>query len=101
MEVVVVAPAVREAMDQPWISVIREHDWTVEREESVELLVRKTVRMLTWILQSHEVDDVDDPHLQIGKMLAEQRRCPDHLQRGDVTATGEHDVGLTIVHIRR
>ena len=48
-------------------------------------------------LQAHQVDDVDHPHGQIGKMLAQQRRGGNRLQRRDVPGAGQHDVGLAAV----
>src|SRR5271157_3373509 len=47
VQVMVVCSPVSEPVDQPWITVERKDDGLVEREESVELRVRKPVRVLT------------------------------------------------------
>ena len=53
--------------------------------------------MLVGALQAHQVDDVDDAHLQLGQVLAQQRRGGEHLERRDVAGAGQHDVGLGAV----
>src|SRR5271157_2364051 len=47
VQVMVVCSPVSEPVDQPWVTVERKDDWLVEREESIELRVRKPVRVLT------------------------------------------------------
>ena len=46
MNVLVVRAAIREAMDEPWITVESEHDGFVLREKSVEVVVAQAMRML-------------------------------------------------------
>src|SRR5438067_2877763 len=92
VQVPVIRAAVREPVDQPRITVVGEDDRPVWREQGVELLIREAVGMLGVRLQAHEVDDVDDAHLQLGQVLAKQRRCGERLEGGDVSAAAEHDV---------
>src|ERR1700687_2466103 len=47
VRVMVFCSPVREPVDQPWVTVERKNDRLVEREESVELRVRKPMRVLT------------------------------------------------------
>ena len=39
-------------------------------EQGVEVAIGKTVRMLARRLERHQIDDVDDPYFQVGRMLA-------------------------------
>ena len=55
---------------------------------------RQAVRVLAGRLQLHQVDDVDDAHLQLRQVLAEQLHGRQRLQRGHVAAAGHHHVGL-------
>ena len=56
--------------------------------------------MLAVRLEAHQVDDVHDPHLQLRQLLAQDRRGRERLERRDVAAAGEHDVGLAAVVVR-
>ena len=67
--------------------------WSVVKSESNSASDRPCGCSLLG-LQAHEVDDVDDPHLQVGQALAEDRRRGERLERRDVAAAAEHDVGL-------
>ena len=57
--------------------------------------------MLALGLQAHQVDDVHDPHLQLGQALAQDRGRGERLERRHVTAAAEHDVGLVALVGRR
>jgi hypothetical protein len=70
VQVAVVRASIRQPVDEPRIPVVGEDDRPVGREQRVELAVRKPVRVLALGLQAHEVDDVDDPHLQLRQPLA-------------------------------
>ena len=94
VQVVVVRAPVRQPVDQPRIAVVREDDGAVDREERVELRVGEAVRMLALRLEAHQVDDVDDAHLQLGETIAQDRGGGERLERRHVAAAGEHDVGL-------
>jgi hypothetical protein len=50
--------------------------------------------MLVGALQAHEVDDVDDADLELGQVLAQERRGGQHLQGGDVARATQDHVGL-------
>ena len=69
VQVAVVAPPIRQAVDQPRIAVEGEHDRLVRRKEEIELIVGEAVRVLALRLQLHQVDDIDDTHLQRGELL--------------------------------
>src|SRR6476661_6044103 len=101
MEVVVVSAAVREAVDQPRVAVVGEDDGAVRGEERVELRVGEPVRMLALRLQAHQVDDVHDPDLELGQVLAEERGRGERLERRDVAAAREDDVGIVVAVGRR
>ena len=94
VEVVVVGAPVGQAVDEPRVAVVGEDHRPVRREERVELVVGEAVGMLVGALQAHQVDDVDDAHLQLGQVLAQQRRGGQHLERRDVAGAAQHDVGL-------
>src|SRR5262245_53337896 len=63
VEVVMVGPSIREAMNKQGVSVIREDDRFVRCEQHVELAVAQPVRVLARRLKLHEIDDVDDAYL--------------------------------------
>ena len=65
-----IRPPVGQAMDQPRISVIGEDHRPVRGEERVELDIGKAVRMLGFGLEFHQVHDIDNSNLQIGKVPA-------------------------------
>src|SRR5690606_42159612 len=52
------------------------------------------LRVLTLVLQAHEVDDVHDAHLELGQVAAQQIRSREHLERGHVPRAREDDVGV-------
>ena len=64
MQVVMIGAAIGQAMDEPRVSVIREDDRFVGREEHVKLLVAQPARVLPLRLEFHEIHDVDHPDLQ-------------------------------------
>jgi sulfur carrier protein ThiS len=94
VQAVVVGPAVRQPVDQPGVAVVGEDHRLVRREHRVELRVGEPVRVLALGLQSHEVDDVDHPHLELWQMLAQQRRRGQRLERRHVPGARQHDVRL-------
>ena len=59
------------------------------------------MRVLGRGLEAHQVDDVDDAHLQLGQPLAQDRRRGERLERRHVAAARHHDVGLLAVVVRR
>ena len=96
-----VRPAIREAMDQPRVAVVGEHDRLVGREQGVELVVGQPVRMLLLVLQAHEVDHVDEADLELRQVLADQVDRCECLDRRDVPGAGHHDVGLAALVVGR
>ena len=52
-------------------------------------------------LEAHQVDDVDDANLELGQVLAQDRGGGERLERRDVAAAAEHDVGLAAAVVRR
>lgn len=72
VKVLVIGPAIREAMDQPGIAVIRENDGLIGRKEGVKVLIRQPVWVLGLILELHQVHNIDHPNFQLGHVLAEQ-----------------------------
>ena len=100
MDVVVVRSPVGEAVDEPRVAVVGEDHRLAVGEQRVELPLGEPVRVLGLRLQPHQVDDVDDPHLQLGQALAQERRGGDGLQRRNVPGAGEHDVRLVVALVR-
>ena len=100
VQVPVVRPPVREAVDQPRIAVVREDDRPVGREDRVELRVGQAVWVLGVRLEAHQVDDVDDADHQVGKRLAQKRRRRKGLERRDVAGAREHDVRRAAAVVR-
>ena len=94
VEVGVVRPAVRQAVDQPRVAVIGEDDRAVRREQGVERLVRQAVRVLAGRLEAHQVDDVDEPDAQVRQLRPQDRRRGERLERRDVAGAGQDDVRL-------
>lgn len=88
----VACAAVREAVDEPRVAVVREDDRLVRGEERVEVAVGEPVRVLLRVLQPHEVDDVDDTDLELRQVLTQEVRSRQDLERRDVARTAEHDV---------
>ena len=94
VQVGVVRPAVREAVDQPRVAVIGEHDRLVGREQRVELGAGQAVRMFLLILKAHEVHDVDEPDLEVRQVLADEVDGSQRLERRDVAGARDYDVRL-------
>ena len=78
----------------PGIAVVGEDHRPTRGEDGVELSVGEAVRVLRLRLEAHEIDDVDDADAQVGQVLAQRGRGGEGLERRDVSAAGEDDVGL-------
>ena len=50
--------------------------------------------MLGLVLKAHQVDDVDEPHLQVGQVLAQQVDGRERLQSGNIARRRNDDVGI-------
>ena len=68
MKIVMIGPTVRQAMDQRRVAVEGKNDRLVLREDRVVVAIGKAMRVLTCRLQFHQIDDVDDPNLQVLEM---------------------------------
>ena len=55
----------------------------------------QAVRVLARWLQLHQIDDIDDADLQLGRVPSKEVDSGQGLQRRHVTAAGHHDIGLT------
>ena len=97
VDVVVVRAPVGEPVDQPRVAVVGEDDRPVGREERVEVAVGEAVRVLGVGLQPHQVDDVDDAHLQVGQLAAQDVDGGERLERRDVAAAGHDHVRVAVV----
>ena len=95
-----VGASVSQAMDQPWIGVESEDDWSVLGEELVEVGVAEAVWVLGLRLQPHQIDDVDDADFQVGEVLAHDEDSRQRLQRGYIAATDHDHVGLGTLVVR-
>ena len=101
MNVVVAGPSIGQPMDEPRIAVEGEDDRLVDGEESVEVTVGEAMRMLAVRLQRHQVDDIDDADLQLGRVLAQEVDRGQRLERRHVAAAGHHHIGLAAVVVAR
>src|SRR4029450_85094 len=81
-------------MNEPRVAVEGEDDRPVRSEQRVEIVVRKTMRMLARRLQLHEIHDVDNTHLQVGRVSAEEVDRSQSLERWNVSAANHHNIGL-------
>ena len=97
MDAAVIAAPVDQSVDQPRIPVIGEDHRLVGSEHHVELPVGHPVRVLAVVLQSHQVYDVDEPHLEIRNVLAQQIRGGQCLQGRHIAGGGQHDIGVAAV----
>ena len=52
VEILVIGPAVRQPVDQPWIAMIGEDNGFIGGEEGIEVFIRQAVRMFIPILQA-------------------------------------------------
>src|SRR5262249_33965249 len=81
-------------VNEPRIAVEGENDWLVRSEQRVEIVIRKAMRMLALRLQFHEIHDVDNTHLQVGRVSAKEGDSCQSLQCWDIAAASHHDIGL-------
>src|SRR6516225_1588428 len=72
VKVPVARSPVGKPVNEPWVAVEGENDWLVSSEQRVEIVIREAMRMLTRRLQFHEIHDVDNTHLQVGCVMAEE-----------------------------
>ncbi len=66
----------------------------VRGEQDVEVLVAQAVGMLALRLEGHQVHDVDDADLQVGKVLAQHLDGGQRFERGHIAGAGHHYVGV-------
>jgi hypothetical protein len=97
VEIRVSGAAVGQPVDQRRIAVIGDDDRTIGGEDGVELRVRQAVRMCGGGLQPHQVDHVDHPNFQVGKVAVEQVGGGEDLQGGYVAGGGQDHVGVAAV----
>src|SRR4029077_13280179 len=81
-------------MNEPRVAVEGEDDGLVRSEQRVEIVIREAMRMLALRLELHEIYDVDDTHLQVGRVMPEEIDGSQSLQCRHVSAASHHDVGL-------
>src|ERR671923_2579263 len=72
VQIIVIGPAVSQAMNQPRIAMIRKDDRLIGGKKRVEILVRQTVWMLLGRLKFHKIDNIDEANSQIVYMLPEE-----------------------------
>ena len=94
---VTVGPAVGQPVDQPGVSMEAKDDVLVFREERIVIRFAQPVRVLGLRLQLHQINDINHPDFQIGQMFAKDGNGSQDLQRGRVSATGHHHVGLALL----
>jgi len=68
-----VGSAIGQPMDERRIAVETEYDRPIPGEERVVVGLAQSMRMLSAGLESHQIDDIDDPNFQIGQVFAKDR----------------------------
>ena len=94
VNVLVALAPVSQSVNEPRIAVEGEDDRLVGREQRVEVVIGEPVRMLARGLQLHQIDDVDDADLQLGRVLAQEVDGGERFERRHVAAAGHDDIGL-------
>jgi len=89
-----VRAAVQERVDDVRVSVEGEDDVRLGGEQLREAIGRHPVRVLVRARDGEEIDDVDDPHVQLGRVLAQEGGRRHRLQRRHVAGAGENHVGI-------
>jgi hypothetical protein len=64
-------------------------------------MVGNAVRMLLVRLQSHQIDDIDDPDLEVGNMVAQKVDGREGLHRRNVAGARHYDIGLAAAVVAR
>ena len=95
MEVPMIVPAVGQTMNEPGIAVECEDNGPVSREDRLELGLGEPVGMLTPWLQRHEINNVDDPDLELWDCRSKQIDRCESLHGWHVAGAGHYDVRLT------
>src|SRR5208283_4368389 len=88
-------------MDERRIAVEIEYDRLIPGEERVVVGLAQSMRMLRGGLESHQIDDIDDPNFQIGQMFAQDGYGRQNLERRRVAAAGHHDIRLRVLVVAR
>src|SRR3984957_15940268 len=96
-----VGSAIGQPMDERRITVETEYDRPIPGEERVVVGLAQSVRMLIAGLESHQIDDIDDPNFQIGQVVAQDRHGGQNLERRRVTAASHHDIRFRILVVAR
>jgi hypothetical protein len=73
VEIRVIGAPIRQTVDQGRIAMIGEYDRPIAGEQGVKFAVGETMRVLAFSLEPHQVNDIDQTHLQLRKVLAQKR----------------------------
>ena len=85
---------VHELVHRTLVSVEREHDGLVVREQRLELRVAHAMRMLARRKKREQIDHVDDAHSERWRETPQEPRGSDGLERRRIAGAREHDVRL-------
>src|SRR3989344_839360 len=88
-------------MDEPWVSMKREDDWSVDGENAIEILIAQSMRMFFLWLERHQIHDVDDANFQSGRELSQYLYRCERLQCWHIPGACHDDVGLFMVIVAR
>src|SRR5437879_13611992 len=69
-------------------------------EYVVERTVGEAMRMFGLGLDGHQVNHIDDPDLDISKVLAQQIDGRKRLERRDISGTGHHHIRIASLVVR-
>ncbi len=96
MDVGVVGPPVGQPVDQPRVAMVSEDHRSVGGEQRVETGVGDPVWVLAVRLEAHQIDDVDDAHLQVREVAPQDVDRGQGLQGRDVAGAGHDHVGHAV-----
>src|ERR1051326_6188101 len=91
-----IRPAVRQPVDEPRVTVEREHDRLVFGKKRVELPVAQAVGMFSARLQLHQVDDINHATLELREMGREDRNRGETSQGGYTPAAAHRNIRLGV-----
>src|SRR5260370_2162669 len=92
VDVLVIRPAIRQAVDQPWVAVVGEDHRLVACEYLVELGLLQSIPMLCCRLQPHQVDDIDHADGELRAGPADQVSGGGRFRRRHGAGAGRHRV---------
>src|SRR5580704_455643 len=101
MQVVVIYTPVRQLVNQRRISMKIEYDGLIYGKQTVEVRVRKAVRMFALRSELEQIDHVHETKLQVRELIAKDGNSSQSLYRSDVASAGDYNLRLSSPVCRR